>query len=152
MIHGIVRRGVQSVVPRVARRSLLDESLDASVVGSEPQHPPDCGGNEQITFNVSQAPDEDFEPYLGRYGKRAFGIRPIVRMIVAIEHDQSGIALGDATALLKILECTRRASTPENDRAALYTFRECGIDPACPAFENLAITRALDVEQEISTS
>jgi len=40
----------------------LDESLDGSVVGAEPQHPSNRSRNEQITFDVTQTPDKNLEP------------------------------------------------------------------------------------------
>lgn len=82
------------VIPRVE----FDEALDPSIVGAEPKHPSNRGRDEQITFDVAQAPDEDLEPAIGLdeirtvRREKAVGGRLVDgfrgRLIIAIEHDQ----------------------------------------------------------------
>jgi len=69
-------------------------------------------------------------------------------MIVPIEHDQPRIARGRTAALLEVGHRAGGLTAAEDDRVALDTSCESGIDAASPTFENLAITCAFDVEHE----
>jgi hypothetical protein len=71
-----------------------------------------------------------------------------MRMIVAIEHDQARVSCRNAATFSKIFDRAGGATTAENHRVLLDAARQSGIDAASPTSQDLAIARALDVENE----
>jgi hypothetical protein len=138
-----VPRDPRIVVYRVVRES----EIDARIINRNPKQTPERGRNEQVALDMPQAPDEDLEPILLGCSIRNF---VILRVVVPVEHDQSPQPDPSPPALAKIGQSTCRAAAAQDHSALCDAASQAGLSTTGPALEDFAISRALDIEDEIA--
>ena len=102
--------------------------------------PADRGWNEQITLNVALWPGEELEPGLAETNR--FGL------VVAVENTQAAHIRIRLASLPEMLDRAGGLTAAENHRRGSNNALKVARHTSRPTAQNVAITWALDIENE----